>query len=137
MGHYGLAATILLLILVILLGVFIITGIISVNAAVEQSVLLTLLGAGAVLVTATAVLGVATSRPTGPNRFNNQIATVIADLIPNGRVQVHGENWAATLAAPYAGMRVAAGAQVRVVGMVDLNLVVVPLATPPVQKSAS
>lgn len=58
-------------------------------------------------------------------------ATVVQPLAPQGRVLVQGEDWAASLAAPFATQTLPAGQVVRVLGVVDLHLIVAPEAVPP------
>jgi membrane protein implicated in regulation of membrane protease activity len=57
-------------------------------------------------------------------------ATVVQPLAPQGRVLVHGEDWAASLADPFVAQTLPAGQTVRVLGVVDLQLIVAPEAAP-------
>jgi membrane-bound serine protease (ClpP class) len=66
---------------------------------------------------------------TGREGLIGERALVTEALTPAGRVRILGENWAATLAAPFAeaGKPVEAGQEVRVVSVDGLTLVVEPI----------
>ncbi len=59
-------------------------------------------------------------------RLLDSTATVVIDLVPEGRVLAQGENWAARLDDAFADQVIPAGRRVRVVGVENLRLIVTP-----------
>lgn len=116
-GVVGLA---LLALLVILVAAQLLTPLVAVI------LLAPVLGMGIVVSRAILFIARRARYSTGQEHFLNQVATVIVDLAPLGRVRFHGENWAAVLDEPFLAEQVPVGAQVRIVGITDLRLIVTP-----------
>ena len=125
-AHHGcsrgmLVAGGLMLLVLVLLGV---TNTIPLFVATVFFALFSVMGLGFAI----NIMRIARATPaTSPHeRLLNGNAKVIVALTPHGRVLLHGENWAATLDAPFAHQHMAIGERVRVVRVEGLQLIVTP-----------
>ncbi len=91
-------------------------------------------GMGALLAMAV-VLSIRHQPLPAHERLLGSRATVVMPLAPQGRVMVHGEDWAATLDAPFANQALAVGQTVRVLNVVGLHLIVTPDGVSPTRAS--
>lgn len=121
--HTSNLALMLGLLLVGLLGL---AGLIWLSPLAAGGVILLALGGGVVSMRALFRLARQTRQSSGLERFLDQPAVVTQTLTPEGRVRLHGEDWAAVLDEPFAHAPVAAGRNVRVVGVEHLRLIVAP-----------
>ena len=130
LAHHGSVWFLLIIsgLALIAVAVLVAVGVIPVFTAALTFAAITGVGAALALIVALT----ARPQPIPPAvRLLGSRATVLQALAPQGRVLVQGENWAASLDAPFVGQSIPVGQAVRVLAVIDLRLIVAPEPSAP------